>query len=1113
VWRCFRNTVFVILAIIGDAGCRRSAPYLAPGRPIAGTLVDSEIAYFFTLHSNDYFSLELKKASTGIAVSLTRPDGNLLRNYPCSHDGTSRISDIGTVAGAYRLEIRSCLSSKKIPFELQLLTARPATTLDIDSVGAERLSTEADELEGRYQVTAEQAALEKYKQSLAKWRALANVDEESKALNDVSRMLTDLGKTADALSTVEDAFAIARRSNLRNREAEVLLTSATIMDHSGDTAGALDRAQKAFEIAASIGDEKIRQSAQYLIGRIQYDISDYPKATDALQQSVKIAQSRADLLGEAKANLYLAAVDFDQQRFEVALSKGEQTLQIFQIFGHKRGEAMALTYLGHFYSALGRKQQALSTYEGAKALLTDSGDFFVQESLFNGLGLVYVELGDPKGGLHFLEQALEADNALMDRIGVAWTTRWMGEAYFVVGDLPNAMKSFTEALAIFRSLSNEKMEATLLQDIGIVMNATGDRQRALDYLHRSLLVSQKTKDRRLEAWTVMGIGHVYETAGVLPEALKNYDQVLRIYETTHDVVGRLTTLYRISNCLLRLGRLADARKHTETALKLIEEFRESVPNEGLRTAYFSSMRDQYSLHIDILMRLYMQTAQKDLPLLAFEASERARGRALLDSLGETRTSITSIDPKQMERVSVLRTQLTAESDHYTDLLSNNSDEKALAAASKELELLTKEFDLLEGTIRQQNPHYAALVHPELMTLDQVQKELLDDDSVLLEYVLGDQASYLWAITKTDFASHVLGKRADIEAKVLLLRKLVTMRIADENDDSSRYQARIERADQEYARVASELGQMLLGPAASMLGRHQRLVIVAEGALQYLPFAALRMPGQSTTLIVDHEIVIVPSASILSVLRREMASRSKPDRTLAIFADPVFQKQDARVGGENASVSSSAVIDAVFRGDGPAFSASLPRLAATKHEAESILSMVPKESSFAALGFAATREAAMSADLNRYRIVHFATHTTLFDDHPELSSLVLSLVDAQGRPRNGFLRLRDIYNLKLSAELVVLSACDTAIGKEVKGEGLMSMVRGFMYSGTPRVLASLWKVNDDATADLMTEFYNQLLNQKRTPAAALRQAQIALMARKSKQAPYYWAGFQLEGEWK
>jgi CHAT domain-containing protein len=176
-------------------------------------------------------------------------------------------------------------------------------------------------------------------------------------------------------------------------------------------------------------------------------------------------------------------------------------------------------------------------------------------------------------------------------------------------------------------------------------------------------------------------------------------------------------------------------------------------------------------------------------------------------------------------------------------------------------------------------------------------------------------------------------------------------------------------------------------------------------------------------------------------------------------------------------------------------------------------MVPENSRLAALGFQATKAAVMNPDLKRYRIIHFATHTILNEDHADLSSLVMSLVDEHGNPQNGFFRLRDVYNLSLSAELVVLSACNTALGKEVKGEGLMSMVRGFMYSGTPSVLASLWKVDDEATAEVMTQFYRHMLQEGQRPAAALRTAQVEMWQQKRWRSPYYWAGFVLQGEWK
>jgi CHAT domain-containing protein len=192
---------------------------------------------------------------------------------------------------------------------------------------------------------------------------------------------------------------------------------------------------------------------------------------------------------------------------------------------------------------------------------------------------------------------------------------------------------------------------------------------------------------------------------------------------------------------------------------------------------------------------------------------------------------------------------------------------------------------------------------------------------------------------------------------------------------------------------------------------------------------------------------------------------------------------------------------------------LPRLPFTRVEAKAVLGMVPPGSSRGALGFDASRSLAISGELGQYRIVHFATHALVDNIHPELSGLVLSLVDHTGQPVDGFLDLEDIYNLDLSADLVVLSACDTALGKELRGEGMIGLTRGFMYAGAPRVMATLWKVNDFATAKLMSYFYRGMERDGLKPGQALRQAQLAMLKRHSSSAPYDWAGFVLQGDWE
>ncbi|NOT60847.1 MAG: CHAT domain-containing protein, partial [Acidobacteria bacterium] len=316
-----------------------------------------------------------------------------------------------------------------------------------------------------------------------------------------------------------------------------------------------------------------------------------------------------------------------------------------------------------------------------------------------------------------------------------------------------------------------------------------------------------------------------------------------------------------------------------------------------------------------------------------------------------------------------------------------------------------------------------------------------------------------------------------------------------NETPERRRRRIDLADAQYPKAAAALSQMLLSAVAAEL-EGKRLLIVSDGVLQYIPFAAL--PESKAPLIVNHEIISLPSASVLAVLRQEAAGRKPAAKTLAVLADPVFQRNDVRVSPANATRSGET---------------EFVRLRFSRAEADEIAALAPPSQTLKALDFAANRETATSAELADYRIVHFATHAVINHQHPELSGIVLSQVNEQGQPRNGFLRLHEIYNLRLAAELVVLSACETALGKEVKGEGLIGLTRGFMYAGAPRVAASLWRTDDRAAAELMKRFYQRMLGEKLTAAAALRAAQVSLLRESRWQTPYFWAAFTLQGEWK
>jgi CHAT domain-containing protein len=531
--------------------------------------------------------------------------------------------------------------------------------------------------------------------------------------------------------------------------------------------------------------------------------------------------------------------------------------------------------------------------------------------------------------------------------------------------------------------------------------------------------------------------------------------------------------------------------------------------------------------MDVLMRLHARQPRRGLAAAAFGASERARARSLLDSLAEAGVDLRQgVDPDLLKREQVLKRAFA----DWAERRRGSSGGSDAAASTREYRDLEQRYDQVQAEIRSKSPSYAALARPRPVSLREVQKGLLDAETLLLEYALGEERSYLWAISNKDQASYELPGRVEIEKAALSIYERLTTRLSTSGEPRDRHH-RVEQADAEYWREAGRLSEMLLGRVAKRMAG-KRILVVADGALQYVPFAALPVPGTGdhpVPMLVEHEIVSLPSASVLAVLRRETKGTKPPSKAVAVLADPVFEPDDPRLqaassagrraGREAAKARGSAAAGApVGRPRAAPDSAedgkpSFPRLAATRQEAEAIVATAPEGMALRAIGFDASRATAMSPELAQYRIVHFATHGVFDNDNPGLSGIMLSMFDERGRAVDGFLRLHDIYGLKLPAELVVLSACNTALGKQVRGEGLVGVVRGFMYAGAKRVVASLWKVDDEATGELMGRFYEEMLGRNRSPAAALRQAQLAMWSQERWGPPFYWAAFVLQGEWQ
>lgn len=911
---------------------------------------------------------------------------------------------------------------------------------------------------------------------------------------------------------------------------------------------AIEKYQEARDLYRASGDKKQEADVLSNIGAVYQSLGDKQKAIEFFNQALPLRQAAGDRQGEAVTLNNFGVAYRSLGEMQKALAYYHQSLSIIRSLGDRENEASTLNNLGAVYRALGEMQKALDAYAEALPLWQAVESLRGEAVTLSNLGSVYRSLGEMDKALEFFNQSLARARAARDRRIEGTTLNNIGTAYKELGNQQKALDFFKQALELQQVVGDRRGEANAVTNLAGVSVSLGERPKALEFYGQALKLWRAVGDRSGEAGVLHSTGQVFYEDGDKEKALGFFKQALSLRRSVLDQTGEAATLYEIAGVERDSGRLSEARRQIEAALAIVENLRTKIASPDLRASYFSTVQQYYDFYIALLMQLHEQAATAGHDVEAFGASERARARSLLELLEEARTDIRQgVDARLLERERALQDLLNAKAERQTRLLSGKHSQPEAEELAQELSGIINEYMQVQARIKQVSPRYATLTQPPILTLKEIQAEALDPDTMLLEYKLGEQRSYLWAVTRTSFRSFALPERAEIEAAARQVYELLTARNRHPAGETPlRRQERLRQADEAYPAAAANLSRMLLGPLASLRGA-KRLLIVGDGAVQYIPFAALldlaphtgatkSLPAQP--LIVNHEIVNLPSISVISEIRRELRkSHAAPQMTIAVLADPVFDKKDMRVRRakteavrKNPEARPAAELKQLLK---PASALSgvteieralveagvvedkiiTPRLLHSRREAQTILAYAPPGKSMAALNFDASRATATSGKLARYRFVHFATHGLLNSQHPELSGIVLSLVDEQGQTQDGFLRLNEIYNLKLSAQLVVLSACQTGLGKEIKGEGLIGLTRGFMYAGAERVAASLWKVDDAATAELMTRFYRGILREGKTPAAALRAAQVEIWQQQSWRAPYYWAAFILQGEWK
>lgn len=894
-----------------------------------------------------------------------------------------------------------------------------------------------------------------------------------------------------AYAIVVEALRPATAEDRTRVAAERAFATGEALRRAGDRES-LSRAaatnREALALYQRLGDRRRQADTLYSLGRIHLALGEPRAAAGPYEEALALyralgARREARVTANGLATALSTAGEPRRAiaRLRAALAEPAEA-------GERDALAIAWNNLGRAHASLGEVEEALAAYERALAVQRQLGDRAVEAAMLANLGRLYALLGDPERATDRFEPALAHFEAAGMRREAAGVLTDLGLARGRSGRTRRGIAELERALALHRELGSRRAEAATLNNLGWLHRLAGDRDAARAAYERALAIFRRLGDPA-RGITLTHLGRLQAELGDPRAAMASLDEALPLLAASGDRGGEMAALLGVAEARRRQGDPAAALAAVARAVDLVESLRAEPASSELRSTFFASKQEVYAFEIDLLMELHRREPDAGHDRRAFEASERARARSLLDLIAASGADLRrGVDPGLLAREAEAARRVDAADWRRRLLAADGAPADEQRATERELRRLLDERERVEAAVRRASPRDAAFERP--LALAGVQ-ESLDGETLLLAYALGEERSFLWLVGRDRFASFELPPRAVIEDLARRAHALAA--------ESHRTLA---RARSEAA--LAELSRLLLGPVAGRLGG-RRLLVSPDGALHYVPFAALPLPGTTTPLVDAHEVVTAPSASALAVLRRGIAGRAPAPRAVAVLADPVFDPADPRLGRPTSPRAAG--------GRRPPAPGRFARLPHTRAEAEAILALVPPAEALAALGLAANRAAATGGELARYRVVHFATHGIVDTEHPELSGVALSMVDAAGRPRDGFLRAHEIYRLALPAELVVLSACETALGREVRGEGLVGLTHGFLHAGARRVLVSLWPVEDRATAALMERFYRAMLVDGHTPATALRLAQMEISGRRGWSAPYYWAGFVLTGDWR
>jgi CHAT domain-containing protein/Tfp pilus assembly protein PilF len=1054
---------------------KAEGPLLRPGvavdrdLPLGG---DDEIP--LDLKAEDYVRLLFDAGGLELEARLLGPGGETVSRAEGS-DG--HLSAIAKVEGRYRLAVNPVDPKTRGRYQVTLEDLRASGAGDADRVAADADLVEANRLgsQNEYDKKIGQA-----QEALALCQRIQDRGCEFEALYEIGSSYWSNGGKDEALLTYRKALEVADTAADRRNQARAGAALGTVLTQAKtavDAENARPYLEQSLRLWQELGNP-YRQARVlydlaigcYFSGKFDEAIASYRKALAVTEPAGALASNIWNGLG----NVYTSRGESLE-----ALGCFDKALRIAKNTKNKGAEAAALTSFGKIYQRRGEPQKAFQNFKEALDINRSEPELEKKYavSVLLQIGSVDLDLGQADDALAEYQEALEASQRYEDSWGIANALWSIGRVELVRERPQDALEHLGKALEIATQGRILNVQAAVFHEIGVARLKLRQFPEAVKSLESALPLRQKT-DRLGEAQTRQVLGKIYLEQGDFARA----DSFLRDALTIADEVGasllRSSILYDLARLQRQQDHLPEALVEIEQAITILETVRSDISQDRLRTSFFASRRSYYELWVDLLMELDRRYPGQGYKDKALAASDMGRARALLDLLSQGRLELThGINQELRNREAEVKARLTQIQRSLVEERSGAARALFIEALETRLQEADREQREVEAEIKRNHPLYYQFRYPSPLARNDIQHLLPSKDSALLEYSLGEQGVYLFVVTTEGLAVHPLA--------------LSQQEISEE---IRRIGSGFKPGGQllfSYKKAAYKLYETLIAPAKDELAGKRHLLIAPDGLLNYLPFEALltrQAQGEKSLpyLLYDFSISYIPSASVLvslSLPRPPVAAGSGTAMRFLAFA-PDYGPAASPEQGRSAIPETTE----------------LPALKGARQEVQEIAKRYRLGEAKVYLGPEASKENLEKNPLVSDHI-HFAGHGLPDEEHPENSALILS---------DGPLRVSDIFNLDLKADLVVLSACKTA-GKQVTGEGLVGLTRAFLYAGSPSVVVTLWQVVDSPTSDLMKDLYENL-DRTGDKAEALRQAKIGMIQRQGRLAlPYYWAPFVLVGK--